>query len=71
MKVYSGHKDEAQMERVLGEACFGLNNYQAAIAPLERYQGAVSRPQRKALYELGPLSAERCHDRLETHEAQL
>ena len=37
----------------LGEACFGLNNYQAAIAPLERYQGAVSRPQRKALYELG------------------
>ena len=33
--------------------CFGLNNYQAAIAPLERYQGAVSRPQRKALYELG------------------
>ena len=53
LKVYSGHKDEAQMERVLGEACFGLNNYQAAIAPLERYQGAVSRPQRKALYELG------------------
>ena len=53
LQVYSGHKDEAQMERVLGEAYFGLNNYQEAIAPLERYQVAVPRPQRKALYELG------------------
>ena len=53
LQVYSGHKDEAQMERVLGEAYFGLNNYQEAIVPLERYQVAVPRPQRKALYELG------------------
>ena len=37
----------------MGEAYFGLNNYQEAIAPLERYQVAVPRPQRKALYELG------------------
>ena len=37
----------------MGEACFGLNDYQAAIPPLERYRESVSHPQRKPLYELG------------------
>lgn len=53
LKEYPGHQDEAQMERILGEACFGLKTYQAAISPLEKYRMEVSRPQRKALYELG------------------
>ena len=30
------------MERIWGEACFGLNDYQAAIPPLERYRESVS-----------------------------
>ncbi|WP_455673000.1 tetratricopeptide repeat protein [Phocaeicola sp.] len=53
LQVYPGQKDTAQMERILGEASFGLKYYQAAITPLESYRSAVARPQRKALYELG------------------
>lgn len=53
LEQYPDKKDVPQMERILGEACFGMNEYQEAIAPLERYHGQVSQPQRKALYELG------------------
>lgn len=53
LEQYPAKKDVPQMERILGEACFGLNDYQGAISPLERYRASVSRPQRKALYELG------------------
>lgn len=53
LEQYPAKKDVPQMERILGEACFGLNDYQGAISPLERYRGMVSRPQRKAMYELG------------------
>lgn len=53
LEQYPAKKDVPQMERILGEAGFGLNDYQGAIAPLEKYRNAVSHPQRKALYELG------------------
>lgn len=53
LKAYPGQKDVLQMERILGEASFGLNYYQAAIGPFEKYCLSVDRPQRKALYELG------------------
>lgn len=53
LQMYPGQKDFFQMERILGEASFGLKDYQAAVAPLERYRSAVGHPQRKALYELG------------------
>lgn len=53
LEQYPAKKDVPQMERILGEAGFGLNDYQGAIVPLEKYRNAVSHPQRKALYELG------------------
>lgn len=53
LEQYPAKEDVPQMERILGEARFGLGDYQGAVAPLERYRGAVSRPVRKALYELG------------------
>lgn len=53
LEQYPAKKDVPQMERIWGEACFGLNDYQAAIPPLERYRESVSHPQRKPLYELG------------------
>lgn len=53
LEQYPAKKDVPQMERILGEARFGLNEYQGAISPLEKYREAVSHPQRKALYDLG------------------
>lgn len=53
LEQYPAKKDVPQMERILGEARFGLNDYQGALAPLEKYRESVGRPQRKALYELG------------------
>ncbi|MDE5676540.1 tetratricopeptide repeat protein [Phocaeicola sp.] len=50
---YPAEENVPQMERILGEACFGLNDYQAAASSLEKYRGKVSLPGRKALYELG------------------
>lgn len=53
LQRFAGEKDEAEMKRILGEAHFGQNRYQQAVAPLEQYCSAVGRPQRKALYDLG------------------
>lgn len=53
LKKYSPQKDTPQMERILGEALFNQDDYQKAVAPLERYRTSVGSPQRKALYELG------------------
>lgn len=53
MEQYPAKEDVPQMERILGEALFGLNEYQEAILPLERYRESVAAPQRKPVYELG------------------
>lgn len=53
LEQYPANKDVPRMERILGEARFGLNDYQGAVSPLEKYRESVSRPQRKALYDLG------------------
>lgn len=53
LKRYSGHKDEAEMLRIQGEARYGLQDYVGAVAPLEAYAVSVPSPQRKALYQLG------------------
>lgn len=50
---FAGHKDEAEMLRIQGEACYGLGNYVDASASLKAYAESVSSPQRKALYKLG------------------
>ena len=53
LQRYAGHKDEAEMKRIQGEARYGMNDYLSAVALLEAYMGAVDQPQRKAMYELG------------------
>ena len=53
LRHFVGHKDEAEMKRVQGEARYGLNDYLAAVSSLEEYMSVVERPQRKAMYELG------------------
>ena len=53
LKHYKGHKDEAEMLRIQGEAHYGLKNYLDASTSLEAYVASTSSPQRKALYELG------------------
>lgn len=53
LQQYAGQKDEAQMQRILGQALAGQSRYQNAIQPLEMYCAAVDQPQRKALYDLG------------------
>lgn len=53
LKHYTGHKDEAEMLRIQGEARYGLQDYLEAATSLEAYAAAVPSPQRKALYELG------------------
>ena len=53
LQRFAGHKDEAEMKRIQGEARYGLNDYLSAVTLLEAYMGAVSQPQRKAMYELG------------------
>ena len=50
---FAGHKDEAEMLRIQGEARYGLKNYVDASASLKAYAEAVPSPQRKALYKLG------------------
>ena len=50
---FAGHKDEAEMKRIQGEARYGLNDYLSAVTLLEAYMEAVDQPQRKAMYELG------------------
>ena len=53
LRHFAGHKDEAEMMRVQGEARYGMKDYLAAVSSLEGYVNAVASPQRKAMYELG------------------
>ena len=53
LRHFAGHKDEAEMMRVQGEARYGLKDYMGAVSSLEGYVNAVASPQRKAMYELG------------------
>ena len=53
LQQFSGQRNEAQMQRILGQALVGQNRYQDAVQPLERYCSAIDQPQRKALYDLG------------------
>jgi len=53
LRHFSGHKDEAEMMRVQGEARYGMKDYMGTVSSLENYVNAVPRPQRKAMYELG------------------
>ena len=53
LQRFAGHKDEAEMKRIQGEARYGLNDYLSAVTLLEAYMGSVAQPQRKAMCELG------------------
>ena len=53
LRHFAGHKDEAEMMRVQGEARYGLKDYMGAVSSLEGYMAATAQPQRKAMYELG------------------
>ena len=53
LRHFAGHKDEAEMMRVQGEARYGLKDYMGAVSSLEGYVNVVASPQRKAMYELG------------------
>lgn len=53
LRHFAGHKDEAQMNRIKGEARFGMNDYMTSVSALESYIGKVSAPQRVPLYKLG------------------
>jgi len=53
LRHFAGHKDEAEMNRIHGEARYGLKDYLAAVSSLENYVEAVDEPRRKAVYELG------------------
>ena len=53
LRHFAGHKDEAEMMRIQGEARYGMKDYLAAVSSLEGYVNAVASPQRKAMYELG------------------
>ena len=53
LQQFNGQRDEAQMQRILGQALVGQNRFQDAVQPLERYCSAIDQPQRKALYDLG------------------
>jgi TolA-binding protein len=50
---YAGHKDDAEMRRILGEARYDQGYYPQSIAPLNEYRNGVSAPEHKALYKLG------------------
>lgn len=53
LKRFPGHKDEAEMLRIQGEARYGLENYVDAASSLKAYTESVASPQRKVLYKLG------------------
>ena len=53
LRHFAGHQDEPEMQRIQGEARYGLKDYLSAVTSLESYVNTVSRPQRKAMYELG------------------
>ena len=50
---FSGHKDEAEMLRIQGEARYGQGEYLGASSSLKAYVERTVAPQRKALYKLG------------------
>ncbi|MBQ8442347.1 MAG: tetratricopeptide repeat protein, partial [Bacteroides sp.] len=53
LRHFAGHKDEAEMMRVQGEARYGLKDYLSAVSSLEGYMASTDQPQRKVMYELG------------------
>ena len=53
LSQFAGHHDEAEMNRIQGEARYGLKDYLVAVSSLENYLTSVNQPQRKAMYELG------------------
>ena len=53
LRHFAGHKDEAEMNRIQGEARSAMKDYLNAIASLEAYVNAVPQPHRKAMDELG------------------
>ena len=53
LRHFAGHKDEAEMQRIQGEARYGLKDYMGAVSSLEAYVNEVEVPQRKPMYELG------------------
>ena len=53
LRHFAGHKDEAEMKRIQGEARYGMKDYLKAISSFEDYVVSAERPQRKAMYELG------------------
>ena len=53
LQHHAGHKDEAEMMRIQGEARYGMADYLKAVESLEGYVGKIMSPQRKAMYELG------------------
>lgn len=53
LRHFSGHKGEAEMKRIQGEARYEMNDYLAAVPLLEGYAEIVQVPSRRALYALG------------------
>ncbi|BEG99895.1 tetratricopeptide repeat protein [Bacteroides sedimenti] len=50
---YPNGKQNAQLQRILGEACFYSAQYPKAVDALNQYAGATEEPSREALYLLG------------------
>lgn len=50
---HPGEENITQMQRIRGEACYGLNLYDDAVKSLEVYHSSMKNPDRKASYELG------------------
>lgn len=54
LAAYPGQEKAAEMQRVRGEANYGLRRYAEAVPPLEVYAAAAgSEADRKAMYDLG------------------
>lgn len=53
LQAYPHQEYVSQMQRIAGEARFGLGDFSAAIPDLEAYHDAVDFPDRKAMYQLG------------------
>lgn len=49
----AGSPHTLEMQRILGEACYGQSKYQEARTILEAYVNATDNPTRNALYQLG------------------
>lgn len=54
LQAYPQHQEAVQMKRILGEACFGQQDYAQAVKWLEDYRQHIQEvPSREALYKLG------------------